>query len=306
VLDSADHSEDDAKHAARVLRFLGSNAGTRALAQRFWSGNDQPFGWDLKFGLFGSLYRETAIEGMRSALLNPDHPVTQESVQVLATLEMQADPKLQLPKYDNTREEEWTKARDAYFATFNTKMAEHMAKVAANLQSKTGQARAVSVSELLQSDVPLNALASSEFRQMLVASWNTLAQGRKNELIQYRWEQIGGPELLPILRTIVAGTPNRNRSFDQPDRGVALRRIYELSPGDRRELILKEISNPQGDIGLDVLGLLPERELPQIEGPLITKLQAGNASDIEFQLIQRYASVRTLSQIKGDLSTSSW
>lgn len=298
VLDSPDHSEDDAKHAARVLRFLGSDAGTRALAQRFWSGNDQLFGWDLKFGLFGSPYRETAIEGMRSALLNPDHPVTQESIQVLATLEMQADPKLRLPKYGNTHEEEWTKARDAYFATFNTKMAEHMAKVAANLQSKTGQAKAVSVSELLQSDVPLNALASSQFRQMLVASWNNLPQHRKNELIQYRWEQIGGPELLPILRTIVAGTPNRNRSFDQPDRGVALRRIYELSPGDGRELILEEISNPLGDIGIDVLGLLPEVELPQIEEPLIAKLQVGNASDIEFQLIQRYASVRTLSQIK--------
>jgi hypothetical protein len=298
VLDSPDHSEDEAKHAARVLRFLGSDASTRALAQRFWSGNDQPFGWDLKFGLFGSPYRETAIEEMRSALLNPDHPVTQESVQVLATLEMQSDPKLRLPKYDDTHKEEWTEARDAYFATFNTKMSEHRATVAANLQSKTGQARAVSVSELLQSDVPLDAPESSQLRHMLLASWNTLPQRRKNELIQYRWEQIGGPELLPILRTIVAGTPNRNRSFDQPDRAIALRRIYELSPGEGRELILHEISNPPGDIGIDVLGRLPDRELPRIEEPLIAKLQAGNAGDIDFQLIQRYASARTLPQIK--------
>jgi hypothetical protein len=60
ALDSPD--SDDAKHAARVLRFLGSEEATRELARRFWSGNEQPFGWDLKFGLFGSRHRATAIE----------------------------------------------------------------------------------------------------------------------------------------------------------------------------------------------------------------------------------------------------
>lgn len=298
VLDSPDHSEDDAKHAARILRFLGSDASTRALAQRFWSGGDQPFGWDLKFGLFGSPYRDTAIEGMKAALLNPDHPVTQESVQVLATLEMQADPKLRLPKYDEAHTEEWTKARDAYSATFKTKMSEYMAKLAASVQSKTGEARAVSVSELLQSDLPLDALATSQIRQMLLASWNALPQRRKNELVQYRWEQIGGPELLPILRAIVEGAPNRNRSLDQPDRAVALRRIYELSPEEGRGLILHQIASPGADIGIEVLGLLPERELPQIEGQLITRLQGVNPADIDFQLIQRYATARSLPQVK--------
>jgi hypothetical protein len=70
-----------------------------------------------------------------------------------------------------------------------------------------------------------------------------------------------------------------------------LRRIYDVSPGNGRELILHEISSPQGDIGIDVLGLLGERELPQIEQSLIAKLQAGDNRDIDFQLIGRYASV---------------
>jgi len=41
ALDS-DSTGEDAKHAARVLRFLGSEAATRELARRFFSGNDQP------------------------------------------------------------------------------------------------------------------------------------------------------------------------------------------------------------------------------------------------------------------------
>lgn len=293
TLDSSDKTGEDAEHAARVLRFLGSEASTRELARRFWSGNDQPFGWDLKFGLYGSPYRPTAIHAMNAGLMNPQHPVTQELVQTLATLEMQSDPDSRLPQFDEAHKESWTRARDAYFAAFNKKMAKHMSEVASSLQSKAGQARAVSVSDLL------NAVTRAQLRQILLASWDSLPPRRKNELIQYRWDQIGGTELLPILRSIVAGPPNRTRDVEKPDRGSALRRIYELAPGDGRELILYEIANPQGDIGIDVLGLLPERELPQIEQALIAKVRTGNAADIDFQLIERYASVRALPEVRG-------
>jgi hypothetical protein len=136
-----------------VVRFLGCEAATRELARRFWSGNDQPFGWDLKFGLFGSPFRASAIEAMKAAALkDPQHPVTQEFVQTLATLEMQSDPKYRFPKYDETNKEAWMKVRDAYFAAFNKQVADHMSGVGASLQGKFGKARAVSVSELLQSE----------------------------------------------------------------------------------------------------------------------------------------------------------
>lgn len=299
ALDSPDPTGEDAKHAARVMRFLGSEAATRELARRFWSGNDQPFGWDLKFGLFGSPYRATAIEDMKAALKDPRHPVTQEFVQTLATLEMQSDPKYRLPKYDETNQEAWTKARDQYFAAFNRQVADHMSGVADSLQGKTGTARAVSVSELLQSEVSLNPAVKVQLRLMLLASWESLPVPQRNELSQYRWEQVGGPELLPILRAIVAGEPNRNHEIDKLDRASSLRRIYELAPGQGRELILHEIASPKGDIGIDVLGLLPERELPQVEQPLIAKLQAANGSDIDFQLLERYASQRALPEIKS-------
>ena len=299
ALDSPESTGEDAKHAARVLRFLGSEAATRELARRFWSGNDQPFGWDLKFGLFGSPYRAMAIAGMKTALQDPQHPVTQEFVQTLATLEMQSDPRYLLPKYDESNKEAWVKAHDAYFAAFSKRVADHMSDVAASLQSKTGKARAVSVSELLQADATLNPSAKAQLRQLLLASWDSLPVRQRNELIQYRWEQVGGPELLPILRTIIAGAPNRNHEIDKLDRASALRRVYELAPLQGRELILHEITNPKGDIGINVLGLLPERELPQVEHPLIAKLKIGDADEIDFQLLERYGSERVLPEIKA-------
>jgi hypothetical protein len=56
VLDSPGASKEDKKHAARVLRFLGSEASTRELARRYASGQG-PFEWDFKFGLYSTPYR---------------------------------------------------------------------------------------------------------------------------------------------------------------------------------------------------------------------------------------------------------
>lgn len=298
ALDSSNASSEDAKHAARVLRFLGSEASTRELARRFSSGNDQPFGWDMKFGLFGSPYRATAISAMKAALTDPRHPITREFAQTLALLELQSDPKSRLPEYDESNREAWGKARDAYMAAFNKQIAAHMAEAVSALQNKTGKARAITVSESLQSDGVLNPDDKTQLRQILIASWDSLPIRQKNELIQYRWEQVGGLEWLPVLRSIVSGEPNRNREINKLDRAPALLRIYELAPDEGRKLILQEIANPKGDIAIDVLGLLSERELPEIEQSLIAKLEAHNDSDLDFQLLERYASVRALPRIK--------
>lgn len=43
TLDSAGKSNEEAKHAARLVRFLGSEAETRKLARRYWADNNQPY-----------------------------------------------------------------------------------------------------------------------------------------------------------------------------------------------------------------------------------------------------------------------
>src|SRR5437016_8480718 len=97
-------------------------------------------------------------------------------------------------------------------------------------------------------------------RQALAATWESLPIATRNELIHYRWPQIGGPELLPVLRRIMDSAPNPNRSGNQIERGPALRHLYELAPAEGREFILRQILDNQGDIGIEVLGILPERE----------------------------------------------
>ena len=302
--DSAAKASDEARHAARVLRFLQSDAAARELAQRFWSGNDQPFGWDLKFGLYGSPHRTTAIAAMKAALRDPEHPVTQEFIQTLALLEVESDPAQKLPHYDPIRnglgnnasgneagQQAWQKMVQAHAAAIDKLIAQYTAEAAANAEAKEGKARAVTVSEMLQGDAHLNPAAKAQLRQMLLACWDSLPVERQNELIEYRWDEIGGPELEPILRQIVAGAPTPPRQMDRANHSMALQRIYELDPDEGRSLILQEMAHPAGDIGIDVLGLLPEHELPQIEPALVAGLKDRSGTrDIVYQLVDRYAS----------------
>jgi len=145
---------------------------------------------------------------MKEALENGSHPVTQEFLNTLALLEVQSDPKNQLPPYDEKNPKAWTKARDAHFAAINKLVARYTVQAAANVQAKSGKARAVTVNELLQSETPLSPMTKAQLEEMLVTSWDALPVTRQNELILYRWEQIGDPQFLPILRSIVEGPAN--------------------------------------------------------------------------------------------------
>ena len=130
VLDSPGTSKEDKEHAARVLRFLGSEASTRELARRYGSGQG-PFEWDFKFGLYSTPYREVAIQAMKAELFSPEHPVTRDSISTLVALEMLSDPKLRLPPYDPNHQEEWRLASDAHNAEVERRTVEYLHQASA-------------------------------------------------------------------------------------------------------------------------------------------------------------------------------
>src|SRR5271156_4953334 len=71
-----DAKDDAQKRAARELRFLNTKSSLENLAKLFWGLNDQPEGWDLMFGVFGSPYRSEAIAALQREIGRPDHPIT--------------------------------------------------------------------------------------------------------------------------------------------------------------------------------------------------------------------------------------
>ena len=52
------------------------------------------------FGLYGSPYRAEAIAAMQREIKDPDHSITQDFLQTLAKLQIEADPAWDPPEYD--------------------------------------------------------------------------------------------------------------------------------------------------------------------------------------------------------------
>ena len=288
-------SEDSKKQGARMLRFLGSEAAARELARRYWSLNDQPFGWEFMFGLVASSHRQTAIDAMKAAIADPLHPITREFIDTLSLLEIQTKAEYRLPPYSEADRAAWMSRRDLKAEAYRGTVERYTAELAGALGAKTGTALAVSINALLTA--PTTSSDRTNLQQMLLASWDSLPARTRNELIAYRWDQIGGPGMLPILRRIVNTAPSPGRP-EQLDRGPALARLYELSPGEGREFMLREILNTRGDIGMQVLGRLPDRDLPEVEGPISAKLVNGSGTYIDFQLLERYATAKPLPEVK--------
>jgi hypothetical protein len=138
IFDSPDASNEDKEHAARVLRFLGSQASTRELAHRYASGQG-PLEWDLKFGLYSTPYREVAIQAMKAELFNPEYPLTREYISTLVALEMLSEPKLRLPPYDPSHQEEWRRASDAHNAEVERRINKYLQQASATPRDAAAQ-----------------------------------------------------------------------------------------------------------------------------------------------------------------------
>jgi hypothetical protein len=139
MLDSPGSTKEERRHAARVLRFLGSEAATQELARRF-SRTDAALDWDFKFGLWGSPFRASAIRGLKAALKDPQHPVTIDLVDTLVAMELQADPACRPTGHEkNIKEvkEAWSKAS----AEYNRRVTKYMSEAASTTDTKGAAAR---------------------------------------------------------------------------------------------------------------------------------------------------------------------
>ena len=185
------------KEPARRLRFLNTKESAETLARLFWGLSDQPAGWDLMFGLFGSPYRAEAIAGMRRRINDADHPITQDFLHTLAKLQIDSEPAWDPPAYDPARpsisQEYWQKRQKHE----RELMQAAVAATETVLPQKTGQARALTVQALAESSDLLDSTAASQIRRQLIAVWSDLPEKTRLELIQYRWPLIAGPEMQP-------------------------------------------------------------------------------------------------------------
>jgi hypothetical protein len=277
--------EQEIVDAARVLRFLDTRDAALALVRFFESGPEIVQN-DIVAGLYGSPYRDDVISALKEGFTSPDVPVTSSRIDIISDLttarELGPCP---LREKDAAATQAWLKR-------YRAELELNMEALSRAVESKQGQARAVSLDVLSRRNGAQPALAGAvasvleNFRDLPVnTQWRYLTQD---------WYRVAAPTIIPLVRSLAEGTG--------PLRDVALIRLQELDASAARSITLNRIR--KGDIlgSLDAyrdpqaLMQLPDRVLPEMDQPLADLLEQGKPVET---LICRYASPDVFGRIRA-------
>jgi hypothetical protein len=264
-----DQTAKERLRAIRTLRFLDSPEATEELIRRLTAGQDVD-SFSAYMGVLASPYRKQLLPLMEQRLVAVDQPVWErylDAAAQLAELVASGGPMPPYPK-DAAGQKAWQEESKRRTVVREQKQNEYAARLIASLPAKQPQARAVSLNTLLNFGTRngperpwLRSVVAS-----LIADFRSLPVMTQSTLLEYRWSALKDPAILPVLRDLVANPPPQQ--FDPPIQSTALRRLYELSPGEGRKIILDEIRRPTKNLPFSTLAMLPDSTLPELDDVL--------------------------------------
>ena len=286
------------RRALETLRFLGTAEAAKELAKRLRGEDSGGLDYVCMLGLISSPEHEAVRSALEAELLDPDHPISDTFLYTLRTINTVGEP----PNQD------W---RDA-----QTKTVEELVGA---LSGKRGKALTVSLSTAVNEawNAELPKQTTDKLVGKMVSMFDQLPPEAQNTLFTYRWDKIAGPNMLPIVRRYAQAyrdypemrEVNAYNSLQLS--ASALRHWYELDPAGARPAIIREIIRSRPRFDARVLGILPDKTLPEVDFPLAEHLTASD--DLEglsniASLIARYATDAIVPQVttKLDPSLGKW
>ncbi|HKS41122.1 MAG TPA: hypothetical protein VJX74_10965 [Blastocatellia bacterium] len=277
--------------ALKVLRYLGTEKAVQELA-RHLRGEDSHTDFECMFGLFGSPYRDVAINEMNRLLVAPDHPVSSTFSYALCVL----------MRSQNKSPEEMGEEERKNQEIIRSQLLDAVSR-------KRGKALAVTLNTILETSGYKEGKpepVSDQIASQLAAVFDQLPIEKQKEILDSKWDLIKGSAFLPILRKYAQqykefAVPNEMNAYDSLHlSGAALRRWYELEPDQARAVVIQEITRPKPRYTAAVLGILPDRTLPEVEQVLadnFVKQQGSDGVENLASLLQRYATDAVLPQV---------
>ena len=280
------------RQAVETLRFLGTPDAVREMAKRMRGEDSSGLEYICMLGLISAPDRSVARTGLEEALADPDHPIDSKFLYALRTIN--SDP--------NSPNANWRQAQQ--------KVAEELFAV---LPGKRGKALSISLSTAVNeawngNNVPRQTI--DKWIAQLVSMFDQLPSNEQNTLLTFRWDKIKSPALLPILKRYAQSYRDfpqmrESKAYDSLQlSAAALQRWYELDPAGARPAIITEITRPRPRFDARVLGLLPDKTLPEVDFALAEHFVASDDLDGESNLaslIARYATDAILPQITEKL-----
>lgn len=287
------------RQALETLRFLGTVDAVREMAKRLRGEDSDGLDHVCMLGLISSPDRSVARTALEEALVDPDHHVNGNFLYALRMVNSDA----------NATNANWRETQQRV-----------VEQLIAALPVKRGKALSVSLSTATNQAWDLNLLpqqTTGKLVGLLVSMFDQLPLNEQNTLISFRWDKIKSAEMLPILKRYAQSyrdfpemrEVNAHNSLQLT--ASALKAWYELDPAGARPAVITEITRPRPRFDARVLGLLPDKTLPEVDFALAEHFVASEdldgASNLA-SLIARYATDAILPQIieKLDRKIGKW
>lgn len=285
---------DDQQHAVRVLRFLGTRESTAALARVFNGDTRQPGQFDMMLGLFSSPYPDVALKAMRAEFAVPSHAIDAMFLHTVVQLQIDSDPAWNPRSDAPVTADSWNRREERYKELMRTEVAD----LASVVSRKTGTARAITLNAMLREVSDDYSLVAS-IRPVLISAWKDLPRETQQEMITYFWSALDTPEMLPVLRSILAEEPPPGRTTAGDMRNAALKHVYEFDPAEGRALIARDLANPKANPNLESVRLLAPEQVQVAIPAAVERIRNSSPRMVDFELIDRYGDASILASIQA-------
>jgi hypothetical protein len=261
--------------ACRTLTSLGTAEAEVAMVDAL-EDEYETMGCGYSYSLLGVSHRRIVLDRMQQKLESPQASVSPPFVETMATL-MVLEEKGEMDFYQ-LQTEARKQINDDLFAL---------------LAEKKGPARIAAISTLVNESLQNSGIEGSargaQVLRLAAEVFDQLSSQAQSTLLSARWADIAGPAMLPVLRRCAEADSTVSCGTLQGD--LLLTRLNQLSPADAREVILADIQRDNPHFPSRLLGILPDKELPEMDSVLREHLQSKNGNlDTTAGLIQRYAS----------------
>jgi hypothetical protein len=304
-------SPADRYAALRALRFLDTPSSVRELVRLLGARLDGG-PWNEVAGLAGSRYQTLVVRELEQQMAAPDIGVTANYLYILAKLKFQLDhePLPPFPKEDHWVQKTWTERMQAENKELTELQDSLYTKAATLVSSKWGAARAETVQTILQrptrepSDLkPIAGLPPEE----VASAFLNLSEDEQCGLLLFFWGRLKIPAMVAPLKKVAQQPDMKHQML----RDVALRRLYDLDPGEATPIFLQEIRHPHLDNGMftvkgETLGLLRNESLPEFDQLLSDRLEQkeSRTKELDAQLVGRYSTEAVLPRVKAIYESS--
>jgi hypothetical protein len=291
---SADESQ---QQGCRILRFLATPLAVDNMVEHYADiGICEA---DYRDGLFAFPDRAYAVRKLENGILEPSIAVSAGYLDTLARLSAYLQHPEFLPGVDDQQlgTSEWSIGGPmaGHWELIEAEQDRYVRELVGALDNKLVGPRALCLKAIFDSPMlhqptllkSIDSALLAKLRKEIAASFTELPISEQSMLLYIRWENIASPAMIPVLKGLYENPPpGSNEQFI----AFVLDDLFRLDPAEGRSLLLTEMKSPAARLDLRFVRLLPEKEIPELDNPLVENLEAGKGDeDTIWQLIGRYA-----------------